>query len=150
VSGATASDGQKPDTENKGLTLMAKFTAPDGSQVVVDEARVIRIRQTVAGEEGKTRIDWTMLSLVKEPLDEVVPIISAKLGSLTALTGLADKKVWFDAKPAVGPLPITDGQRSSGFNSSFKIMNYLQYVVETPDQVRAVIKAAGGAPVPDA
>jgi hypothetical protein len=129
---------------------MAKFTAPDDSKVIVDETRVIRIRQTISGEDGKTRIDWAMMSLVKESIDDVVPIIRVKLASLASLTDLANKKVWFDAKQAVGPLPITDMERNSGFNSSFKIMGYLQYVVETPDQVRQVIKAAGGVPVGDA
>jgi hypothetical protein len=129
---------------------MATFTAPDGSKVVVDETRVLRIRHTISDEAGKTRIDWAMMSLVKEPIDAVAPIIRAKLPSLTSLTDLAGKKVWFDAKQAVGPLPITDSQRTSGFNSSFKIMSYLQYVVETPDQVRQVIKDASGNPVGDA
>jgi hypothetical protein len=129
---------------------MAKFTAPDDSKVTVDETRVIRIRHTISGEDGKTRIDWAMMSLVKESIDDVVPIIRAKLASLASLTDLANKKVWFDAKQAVGPLPITDMERNRGFNSSFKIMGYLQYVVETPDQVRQVIKAAGGIPVGDA
>jgi hypothetical protein len=128
---------------------MAKFTTPDGSKVAIDEARVIRVRNAITTEQGKTRIDWAMMTLVEEPIEEVVPIIRAKLDSLTALSDLANKKVWFDAKKAVGPLPITDIQRNSGFSSSFK-MNYVQYVVETPDQVRDVIKTAGGDPVPDA
>jgi hypothetical protein len=31
--------------------------------------------------------------------------------------------------------------------SSLKIMGYKQFVTETPDEVRAIISAAGGSPV---
>jgi hypothetical protein len=100
---------------------MAKFTGPDGSKVTVDPKRVIRIRETISGENSgaKTRIDWTMMSLVKETLSEVVPVVQAILDSLTSLT------------------------------SSIKIMGYRQYVIESPANVRAVIKAAHGDPLDD-
>jgi hypothetical protein len=131
--------------------LMAKFTAPNDRKVTIDETRVIRIRATVYGENAlaQTRVDWAVMSLVKEPPEEVVPVIKAKLKSLAVLSALQGRKVWFDAKQAVGPLPITPSQEDSGFRSSIKIMGYRQYVTETPAQVRAVIKAAGGDPVQD-
>jgi hypothetical protein len=68
------------------------------------------------------------------------PIIWAKLTSLAALTALGNKKIWVDAKEAVGPLPITPSQKDSGFNSSIKITGYRQYVTESPDEVRAVLR----------
>jgi hypothetical protein len=128
---------------------MAQFTAPDGSKVTVDPSRVIRIRQTVYGEstDAKTRIDWAVMSLVTEPLDDVVRLIKAKLTSPAALSTLDGRKIWFEAKQAVGPLLVTPTQKNSGFNSSIKIMGYRQYLTETPDEVRFVIKNAGGAPV---
>ena len=135
--------------------LMAKFTAPDGSKVTIDAARVIRIREAVSGENtgenagAKTRVDWTIVSLVKEPIEQVVSLVQTKLTSLAVLSALEGKKIWFDAKQAVGPLPITRTQKNSGFNSSIKIMGYRQYVTEAPDKVRAVIAAAGGNPVED-
>ena len=134
-----------------GDSVMAKFTGPDGSKVTVDPKRVIRIRETISGENSgsKTRIDWTMMSLVKETLSEVVPVVQAILDSLTSLTALEGKKIWFDAKQAVGPLPITDTQKKLGFNSSIKIMGYRQYVIESPAKVRAVIKSAHGDPLDD-
>ena len=53
---------------------MASFTAPDGSKVTIDEERVVRIRATISGEnrEAKTRVDWATMSLIKEPLEQVV------------------------------------------------------------------------------
>jgi hypothetical protein len=78
----------------------------DGSPVTIDEIRVLRIRETISGEEGRTRIDWTMMSLVMEPIDQVVTEVRAKLASLTCLKDLAHKKVWFDAHQAVGGAPV--------------------------------------------
>ncbi len=132
---------------------MAKLTAPDGSKLTIDAKRVVRIRQTLSGENtgenagAKTRIDWAVMSLVKEPMEQVVPLIQEKLSSLAALTAADGKKLWFDAKQAIGPLPPTKSQKDSGFNSSIKIMGYRQYVTETPGEVRAAIKAAGGDPI---
>ena len=132
---------------------MLTFTAPDGSLVTVDGARVVRARRTVAGEhsgeneDARTRIDWAIMSLVKEPIDEVATLVGGELPSFTALTGRDGSKIWFNAKKAVGPLPLTPHQEEGGVRSSIRIMNYRQYVTETPDEVRAVIRAAGGNPV---
>jgi hypothetical protein len=129
---------------------MINLTAPDDSRIAVDGQRVVRARRTVSGEYGeeiedaKTRIDWTMMSLVKEPVDDVAFLIRRELPSFTALTARDGSRIWFDAKQAVGPLPITRSQRTGGVKSSIKIMNYRQYVTETPDEVRNVIRAAGG------
>jgi hypothetical protein len=127
---------------------MVKFTAPDDSKVDVDPLRVIRIRAAIYGENAaaKTRIDWITLSLVKEAVDDVVPLIKAGLPSLAVLSGSDGRKIWFDAKQAVGPIEITPTQKKYGFNSSIKIMGYRQYVRETPDEVRSVLRAAGGSP----
>jgi hypothetical protein len=128
---------------------MIELTAPNDSKTSIDGTRVHRIRSSLPSEgpQVRTRIDWTVLSLVKESLDEVVPLVRAVLPSLTALTGLDDAKIWFDARQAVGPLPIIPLYQESGFNSSIEIGGVTQYVVETPEQVRAVIRAAGGTPV---
>jgi hypothetical protein len=128
---------------------MIKLTAPDDSKVTIDGKRVLRIRPTVSGEsdDARTRIDWAIMSLVKEPVDKVVPLVKGELPSLATLTALPGRKLWFDANQAVGPLPITPTQQASGFRSSIKIMGYRQYVVETAAEVRAVLKAAGGSPL---
>lgn len=128
---------------------MIELTAPNNSKTLVDGRRVHRIRASLPSEgpQVRTRIEWTVLSLVKESLDEVVPLVQAVLPSLTALTGLDNAKIWFDARLAVGPLPVIPQYRESGFNASIAIGALTQYVVETPDQVRAIISSAGGTPL---
>ena len=128
---------------------MIQLTAPDGSQATINGALVVRIRPTVSGEnaDARTRIDWAIMSLVKEAVEEIVPLVKTELDPLATLTALKGRKFWFNAKQAVGPLPITSGQKDSGFNSSIKIMGYRQYVIESDDEVRDVIRAAGGTPL---
>ena len=132
---------------------MLTLTAPDGSPITVDGTLVVRARRTVVGEhhgensEARTRIDWAIMSLVKEPIEQAAALVKAELPSFTALTAQDGSRIWFNAKKAVGPLPITPNQREGGARSSIKIMNYRQYVTETPDQVREVIRTAGGRPV---
>ncbi|WGD51219.1 hypothetical protein QA641_37980 [Bradyrhizobium sp. CB1650] len=115
--------------------------------------KVIRARRTISGERGgdngeaKTRIDWADTQLVLEPIDEVAPIIKAALPSFTCLTTTDGSKIWFDALKASGPLPVTAGQKQNGIRSSIKLMGYRQFVTETPQEVRAVLQQAGGAPV---
>jgi hypothetical protein len=128
---------------------MIELTAPNNSKTLIDGTRVYRIRASLPseGSEVRSRIDWAILSLVKETLDKVVPLVRTELPSLTVLTALDDAKIWFDAKEAVGPLPIIPQDQASGFNSKIEIRGVTQYVIETPDQVRAVISAAGGTPL---
>ena len=143
----------QPNVIDLGSAMMLTFTAPDGSLVTVDGARVIRARRTVAGEhsgengDARTRIDWVIMSLVKEPIDQVASSIKAELPSFTALTTKDGSRIWFNAKQAVGPLPITPHQEEGGVRSSIKIMNYRQYVTETHNEVREVIRTAGGNPI---
>jgi hypothetical protein len=129
------------------------LTAPDDSQVTIDGRLVARARRTVSGEHGgengdaKTRVDWAIMSLVKEPLDDVAARVKTELPSFTAITSRDGSRIWFNAKAAVGPLPITASQRTGGVKSSIKIMNYRQYVTETPAEVRQVLADAGGTPL---
>jgi hypothetical protein len=132
---------------------MIKLTAPDGTKVDVDPGRVLRARRTIRGErenenEGaQSRVDWAITSLVREPLDEVAARVRARVPSFTALTTRDGSAIWFDAKQAVGPLPLVPSQSGEGVRSSIKIMGYRQYVTETPNQVRDVIRRAGGNPL---
>lgn len=128
---------------------MITLTAPDDSQVTIDGRLVARARRTVSGEnaDARTRVDWAIMSLVKEPLDDVAARVKAELPSFTALTSRDGSRIWFNAKAAVGPLPITASQRTGGVKSSIKIMNYRQYVTETPAEVRQVLADAGGTPL---
>ena len=128
---------------------MITLTAPDDSQVTIDGRLVARARRTVSGEnaDARTRVDWAIMSLVKEPLDDVAARVKAELPSFTALTSRDGSRIWFNAKAAVGPLAITASQRTGGVKSSIKIMNYRQYVTETPAEVRQVLADAGGTPL---
>jgi hypothetical protein len=131
---------------------MMTLTAPDGSSVEIDEKRVVRARRTISGESSNaaTRIDWVMMSLVQEPIDKVAPLIRRKLTSFTSLTSRDGSKIWFDAKQAVGPLPLTPSQDDGVVKSSIKLMGYRQFVTEDPDEVRSVLQKADGDPLPDA
>jgi hypothetical protein len=130
---------------------MIKLTAPDGSAVKIQGKRVVRARRTVSGESSNasTRIDWAIMSLVQEPIDRVAPLIRKELESFTSLTTRDGSKIWFDAKQALGPLPLTPSQSDGVVRSSIKLMSYRQYVTETPRQVRGVLKKAGGDPIPE-
>jgi hypothetical protein len=130
---------------------MIRLTALDDSQLSIDGTLVVRARRTVAGEDdtgrAKTRIDWAIMSLVKETIDQVAPLVKSELPSFTALTSQDGSKIWFNAKQAVGPLPITPSQQTGGVRSSVKLMGARLFVTETPEEVRAVLSAAGGTPI---
>lgn len=129
---------------------MIKLTAPDGSTVRIDGKRVVRARRTVSGESSNaaTRVDWEMMNLVQETIDEVAPKICAEQESFTALTSRDGSKIWFDAKKAVGPIELTPSQADGTVKSSIRIMGYRQFVTEAPAKVRAILKKAGGDPLP--
>lgn len=131
---------------------MITFTAPDNSSVKIDGSLVVRARRAVYGEsisEGaQTRIDWAYMQLVKEPLSEVVIAIKAELPTFDFLTGRDGSQIWFNARKAVGPMPLTDNQRIGGARSAIKIMGYRQYVTETEEEVRALLSAHGGTVLP--
>jgi hypothetical protein len=129
---------------------MLTFTAPDDSKVTIDPVRVVRARRTVSGENrdgANTRIDWVEVQFVQEPIEDVAAQIKNAVQEFTAVTSKDGSRIWFNAKQAVGPLTITPSQAVDGVRSSLKIMGYKQFVTETPDEVRAIISAAGGSPV---
>jgi hypothetical protein len=130
---------------------MISLTAPDGSRVKIDGKRVLRARRTISGESSNasTRIDWAIMNLVQEPIDEVAALIGKELDSFTSLTSRDGSKIWFDGTKVVGPLPLTPSQADGAVKSSIKLMGYRQFVTETPERVRSVLKKAGGDPLPD-
>ena len=128
---------------------MISFTAPNGSKVKIDAKRVVRARRTISGESSnaKTRIDWAIMNLVQEPIDDVARQIRNELESFTSLTSRDGSKIWFDATQVVGPLPLTPSQSDGVVKSSIKLMGYRQFVTEDATQVRAVLANAGGSPL---
>jgi hypothetical protein len=76
--------------------------------------------RTVSGEGGGengtplTGIDWEITQVVMEPIDQVAPTHQDRSSFFTCLTTSDGSKIWFDAKKATGPLPITAGQKQGG------------------------------------
>lgn len=126
---------------------MIRLHAPNGTPVDIDGKFVVRVRRTVAGEDGQTHIDWTGVQLVNEPVNQVAASVKEELPSLASLTAPDGSSVWFNAKQAVGPLSFVPSQAPDGTKSFLRIANFRQFVTETPEQVRTVIAAAGGTPV---
>jgi hypothetical protein len=129
---------------------MINLTGPDGSRVAIDGSLVVRARRTVTGENpaAKTRIDWPDMQLVKEPIDEVGPLIRTELVTFTTVTARDGSKIWFNGKLAAGPISLTPDQLDGVVRSAIRLMGYRQYVCETPDEVRAILRAAGGSVLP--
>jgi hypothetical protein len=133
--------------------LMIKLTAPDGTHLTIDAKLVVRARRTVEAEAGeanpeaRTRIDWATISFVRETIDKVAPLVKSELQSFTVLTSRDGSKIWFNAKQAVGPLPVTPSQQADGLKSCVKIGSFRQFFTETPEEVSKVISDAGGTPL---
>jgi hypothetical protein len=129
---------------------MINLTAPDGSNVAVDGTLVVRARRTVRGEAvgAKTRIDWPDMQFVQEGIEVVAPRIAAELSTFTSLTSRDGSQIWFNGKVATGPIRLLPSEQDGVVNSSIKLMGYRQYVTESSDQVRAVLKSNGGTVLP--
>jgi hypothetical protein len=131
---------------------MIKLTAPDGSKVTIDGQLVLRARRTVHGEQredgAQTRLDWVDMQLVKEGLETVVPAIKAELSTFAPVTSRDGSKIWINAKEATGPFPLTSSQDDGVVKSALKVMNYRQFVTETPGEIRALLKENGGTVLP--
>ena len=131
---------------------MIALTAPDGTTINIDGEMVIRIRRAISGEsisEGaRTRIDWVQMQLVTEPPEEVAAAVKEVLDSLVFLTSRDGTRIWFNGRKATGPLRLTPSQRDGVVQSAIKIMGYRQYVVESDDEVRQLLRESGGTVLP--
>jgi hypothetical protein len=133
---------------------MLVLTALDGTPVKIDPKLVNRARRAVSGERtglgARTRIDGAQVQLVKEPIAEVAAALSEKLGAeFTHVTSRDGSRIWFRGAVAEGPLSLTPSETAiDGVQSSLRIMGYRQYVAETPDEVRAILTAAGATVFP--
>ena len=123
---------------------MLRFTAPDGSAAEVDPVAVIRIRRTLRGEhaDANCRIDWGVMSLVREAPDDVAAEVGETLTSLVAVTGGADTRIWVNAKRVSGPYPPIPSMAPYGYRSSITLLGYRQHLVETQAEVRRLLEAA--------
>ena len=130
---------------------MAQFTDPAGGKVSIPGVAVGRIRRTLDAEApptAHTRVDWAQMTFVQEHPEPVAQAIKAELPSLASLHGPDNTPVWFNAKAAQGPLPLSPREVRPGVNSVIVILNKRQPVRETAEQVAQVLTAAGGTPFP--
>ena len=132
---------------------MIRLTALDGHEIAIDTGRIVRIRRTLAGESmaenrgAQTRIDWVETSLVREPLDQVVALVKPELPSLAVVTAPDGTRIWFDALRVVGPVALAPKDMVGGARSTIELGGHTQRLFETADQVRAIIRDAGGQPL---
>jgi hypothetical protein len=130
---------------------MIAFTAPDGTPVNIDGARVIRIRASIPDEStppSQTRIDWVNLQFVLESPTSVAQQVGQENRHLAKLALPSGAPVWFDARQAIGPIRIFPDEMHEGTRSGMLLANKKQFVSNTPEEVSAAIAAAGGSPLP--
>ncbi len=72
--------------------------------------------------------------------------VAAGLRPLSELTLPGGKPVWFAGEQAVGPIHLSPGEIGDGIHSAFSVGDLVTRVRNMPDEVAAVIKAAGGKP----
>jgi hypothetical protein len=132
---------------------MIKLTALNGQQVAIDVAQIVRIRlalreESAGGSNGaQTRIDWAEMSLVREPLDEVIALVKPELPSLTVATAPDGTRIWFDALRVIGPFDLMPSEMVGGARSTIELGGHRQRLFETSDKVRLIIRRAGGNPL---
>ena len=128
---------------------MATFHAPDGQQIGIAGAAVIRLRATYPNEStanSQTRIDWAQLSFVTENLKASADAVKPELASLREGSLPTGKPLWFNAKQATGPIRFV-AATAPGTRSAMMLAGKRQFLSNTPEELYGVIKEAGGTPV---
>lgn len=126
---------------------MIRLTTPGGAPVTIDGRHVVRARRRIHGEppEAGTRIDKGEALFVREPIGTVAPLVQAEQPkTFVSVTSRDGSKIWFDGSKARGPVTLAAHHLDGVVRSALVLMNYRQYVTETPEQVRAIIAGAGG------
>lgn len=129
---------------------MIKLTALNGQEVAIDVALIVRIRRALSDESmggnsgAQTRIDWAEISLVREPLEQVIDLVKPELPSLVVATAPDGTRIWFDALRAVGPFDLMPSEMVGGARSTIVLGGHRQRLFETSDKVRLIIREAGG------
>jgi hypothetical protein len=132
---------------------MIMLTGLEGREIAIDAARIVRLRRTLASERtaenrgAQTRIDWDRMSLVREPLDQVIALVKTELPSLVVATAPDGTRIWFDALQAIGPVALAPKDMVGGARSTIELAGHMQRLFETVDQVRVIIRDAGGQPL---
>ncbi|SHG79316.1 hypothetical protein SAMN02745157_4847 [Kaistia soli DSM 19436] len=138
------------------------LTKPNGQQVQIDATLVLRIRAAilsadeslphVPGAIGKTRVDWAQTNQVKEEAATVAKVVVTSLPTLTQLTLPDGDPIWLDGRKSSGPTFVPSTDKMAGVKSALIIGNKRQLLANSPEEVAAAIKAAGGdaRPIPSA
>lgn len=135
---------------------MVQVTWPNGQSFDVDASTITRIRKTISSEQPgtKTRIDSQVAFFVTEEAEQVASsVIDALVRSvpprtLAKATLPGGNPIWFDPLKWVGPIWIPNGEKVDNVKSAIKLGSTVQYLAETPEQLSALITAAGGKPLP--
>ncbi len=129
-----------------------ELTATDGKPTHIFVDAVVRIRGVNEGEasesSARTRIDWVELLFVREGPDVVADKVAAKRPSLACFALPNRAPVWADGKGVIGPVRTVKSERGDGVKSAIILAGKRQYLSNTPEEVRTIIRAAGGTPLP--
>lgn len=128
-----------------------KLTWPGGQVVEINGKDVLRIRRAFAdydGPKGNSRVDWLQSDLFEEAAPDIAASVKQELASLASLSMPGGSPVWFNGLEASGPYYVHPASRGEQVGSSLKIGDKIQYVKNTPEEVAAVIKDAGGKVLP--
>lgn len=130
---------------------MIDIVGPDGKPDKISGDRVVRLRRAWSDEStppAKTHIDWVTLKFAQEEASSLALKVAQENKNLARLALPTGEPVWFDAKVAAGPVRIIPGLYPAGTKSAFTLGSKTQFVANTPEEVAAVIAAAGGSPLP--
>lgn len=130
---------------------MLKFTLadnPDGPEIEIPVDKIVRIRRSLRGEIGKTRIDWIDWAYVQEDPATVSKAVLAEYPKLAQVNGPDDSPVWFIAQNAVGPIRLQANHKSDGVNSSLLIGGARQFVRQSHQDVAKIISSDPGSVLP--
>ncbi|MBO9198164.1 hypothetical protein J5277_28960 [Rhizobium sp. 16-449-1b] len=130
-----------------------KVTIHNTGQVVEFKGKkVLRIIASgaVGPSTANTRIDWSELYYVRETPEEVAAMAAAELPTLVQFLTPGGKPVWVNGAKAHGPKHLFKQSRTGGIESAITIdgIKPFQFLSTAPEEVAAVIDAAGGEVLP--
>ncbi len=126
---------------------MPNFTLPNGTAILIDATKIVRCRSCFEGEidEHPEHIGTALFKpkrMVMEPCEEVGPALQATVSSFTSLTGLSDRRLWFDANKAADAQTPRPSESGSGVLAIIPVGGIRMRVMESVADAQAVIGAA--------
>lgn len=131
---------------------MVTVTLESGQRADFKADAIIRVRKTRPPEAdtGRTRIDWIEPEYVMEDADVIAEQVRRESTHPEQWVQLQSPKlgpVWFRGPKSAGPITMSKSMKTNGIQSGLMIGSLIQYVSNSPQEVTAVISAAGGIPV---